>query len=430
MPCHPARARRLLSSGRARVHRLAPFVIRLVDREVAGSVVSGVEVSIDPGSKATGVSVFRTTPAGRVGLVAFEVQHRGQLIHKKTEQRSNYRRGRRSRNLRYRAPRYNNRARPEGWLAPSLRHRVDTTMSLVSRIRRWAPVTGLTQELVRFDMQKMENPEISGVQYQQGTLAGSEAREYLLAKWNRTCAYCGATDTPLNIDHIHPKAAGGSNRISNLTLACVPCNEAKGRQDLEDWCKTRFGAKNGKEVATKVMAQAKVSLKDAAAVNTTRWALWRALSATGLPVAVGSGGRTKWNRSRFAVPKTHTLDALCVGEVDGVVSYPAQVVVARATGRGTYQRTRPDKCGFPRLRLPRTKLVHGFQTGDLVRAVVPKGKHAGVHVGRVAVRSSGSFNIATTTGLIQGFNHRYCTILQRADGWGWSRQAEGIPNAV
>ena len=99
------------------------------------------------------------------------------LISKKLEQRSNYRRGRRSRNLRYRAPRFNNRTKPKGWLAPSLRHRVDTTMSLVTRLRQWAPVAGVAQELVRFDMAKMENPEITGAEYRQGTLAGYETRE-------------------------------------------------------------------------------------------------------------------------------------------------------------------------------------------------------------------------------------------------------------
>ena len=76
-------------------------------------------------------------------------------------------------------------------------------------------------------MQLMENPEISGIEYQHGTLAGCEVREYLLAKWGRKCAYCDAENTPLNIDHVHPRVKGGSNRISNLTLACIPCNRKK-----------------------------------------------------------------------------------------------------------------------------------------------------------------------------------------------------------
>jgi 5-methylcytosine-specific restriction endonuclease McrA len=418
-------------------------VIRLVDREVKDSVVTGVEVGIDPGSKATGICVFRPTPAGRVGLVSMEVQHRGHLIRKKLEQRSNYRRRRRTQNLRYRAPRFNNRTKPKGWLAPSLRHRVDTTMSVVSRLRRWAPVVAVHQELVRFDMQKMENPEITGVEYQQGTLAGYEVREYLLAKFGRACAYCGATGVPLNIEHIRPRASGGTHRVSNLTLACTTCNQAKGSLPLETWLASRFGPTEAVVIAKRVLARAKTPLKDAAAVNSTRWALYQALCGTGLPVSTGSGGRTKWNRSCFGVPKTHTLDAICVGEVVGVVSWPSQVIVAKASGRGTYQRAQPDAHGFTagHYRKPgesanpskghkqRHKSYFGLQTGDLVRAVVPNGKYAGVHVGRVAVRARGSFVVLTRAGKVET-SHKNCRRVQLSDGWSWSVQPEGVVHAA
>lgn len=76
----------------------------------------------------------------------------------------------------------------------------------------------------------MENSEISGVGYQQGTLAGYEVREFLLEKWKRTCAYCGAKDTKLEIEHIQPRSKGGSNRVSNLCLACL-FNEGLLRHD-------------------------------------------------------------------------------------------------------------------------------------------------------------------------------------------------------
>ncbi len=422
-PCQPARARKLLANGRARVHHLVPFVIRLVDREVIDSQVSGVEIGIDPGSKTTGMSVFTTNQDGRKGLVLIEIEHRGQLIHKKMEQRAGYRRRRRSSNLRYRAPRFNNRTRPKGWLAPSLKHRVDCTTAMIKRLRRWTPVTAVHQELVRFDMQKMQNPEISGVEYQQGELAGYELREYLLSKFGRMCAYCGATDTPLNIDHIHPRASGGSNRVSNLTLACIPCNQSKDHMAVEKWLASKYGADKSAVIAQKVLARAKTPLRDAAAVNSTRWALYQQLKRSGLPVFVSSGGRTKWNRSRFGMPKSHSLDALCAGTVDGILSYPDQVLVAKATGRGSYSRTRLDAYGFPRLRMPRTKSVHGFYTGDLVRASVPKGKNAGLHVGRVAVRTRGSFDIQTGHGLVTGISFKYCKVVQRSDGWGYSQKA-------
>ncbi|OKI66009.1 HNH endonuclease [Micromonospora sp. CB01531] len=417
-PCSPARARKLLASGRAVVHRHTPFVIRLKDRGVADSQVDGVELGIDPGSKVTGIAVFRADNTLRTGLFAIEVRHRGGQIRDKLTARAVFRRGRRSRNLRYRAPRFLNRRRSDGWLAPSLRHRIDNTVSWVQRLCRWAPVTGLHVERVAFDTQLMQNPNIAGVEYQHGTLHGYEVREYLLAKWGRECAYCGASGEPLNIDHIVPRSRGGSDRVSNLTLACVPCNLAKGATPVEVFLADRH------DVLARIRLQAKLPLRDAGAVSATRRAVWQALAATGLPVEVCTGGRTKWNRHQTGAPKTHSLDALHVGVLAGVQSCPGEVLVAAATGRGSYARTRCDRYGFPRLRLPRSKSVYGFQTGDLVHAVVSAGKNKGRHIGRVAVRTTGEFNIRTSHALVQGIHHRHFRLLQRADGWAYAREEE------
>ncbi len=428
MPCHPARARELLRKGRARVHKLYPFTIRLVDREVADSVVDGVSIKLDPGSRFTGLSVARVeapgakSPGAVAGLFAVEVRHRGAQIHAKMVTRAQLRRGRRSRNLRYRAPRFDNRTRPAGWLPPSTRHRVTSVESWVTRLRALAPVTSVVMELVRFDMQQMANPEISSTEYQRGTLFGFKVREYLLAKWDRRCAYCDASgvgpgSVPLNIDHIHPRAKGGTNQVSNLTLACIRCNQAKGAQDVIEFVTDPVRL-------ARITRQAKAPLRDAAAVNTTRWALHRVLSSTGLPVTVGSGGRTKWNRTRNGLPKSHTLDALCVGDIDTVTAYPARVLVATSTGRGSYARTRSDRYGFPRLRMTRRKQHFGFATGDRVRAVVPTGTKAGTYLGRVAVRASGRFNITTRLATIQGIHHRHVRLLTRADGWSYTYEKE------
>jgi len=288
-------------------------------------------------------------------------------------------------------------------------------MSWTERLTRLAPITAIAQELVRFDMQQVENPEISGVEYQQGTLAGYETREYLLEKWDRECAYCGAKDTPLHIEHVHPQAKGGSNRISNLTLACEPCNKKKGAQDVRV-----FLAKDQKRLE-RILAQAKRPLNDAAAVNTTRWSLFNALQATDIPVTIGSGGRTKFNRVRLEIPKSHALDAACVGATEAVTDWQKPTLVIRATGRGSYQRTRLDAYGFPRGYLTRKKRIKGFQTGDMIIATVPTGKKAGIHSGRVAVCARGSFNIHTAQGVVQGISHRHCKIVQRADGYGYSQ---------
>lgn len=423
MPCSEKRARLLLERGRARVHRMVPFTIRLVDRLQVDSILQPLRVKLDPGSKTTGIALVReretvdadTGEIIRTLAVAMllELQHRGHAIRDALTSRRAFRRRRRGK-LRYRAPRFLNRTRPEDWLAPSLQHRVDTVLAWVLRLMRLSPVTALSQELVRFDMQAMQNPGISGVEYQQGTLAGYEVREYLLEKWGRKCVYCGAENTPLEIDHIHPRSKGGSDRDSNLTIACHDCNQQKGNIPVE-----QFLAKQPERVR-KIMAQAKAPLRDAAAVNSTRWALYQRLKATGMGVEAGTGGRTKWNRHQFNIPKAHCLDAACVGQVDEIVNWQQPVLSIKATGRGSYQRTRLTKYGFPRGYLTRSKSAFGFQTGDLVKAVVTTGKKAGTYLGRVAIRASGSFNIQTGNRLIQGIHQRFCTLIQRADGYGYS----------
>lgn len=427
MPCTEKRARLLLARGRARVHRLVPMVIRLTDRTADSCAFQLLRLKLDPGSKTTGFALVRDTQVidkqtGEVQTAAvvlnlMELVHRGKQISEALTARRQMRRRRRSQ-LRHRAPRFLNRGNQQrGWLAPSLQHRVDTCMAWVQRIQRWAPVTALSSELVRFDMQALQNPEISGVEYQQGTLFGYELREYLLEKWHRQCAYCDAKDVPLQIEHIRPKAQGGSDRVSNLTLACQCCNQKKAAHSIED-----FLAKDKKRLA-KILADAKTPLRDAAAVNATRWALANTLQATGLPVELASGGQTKFNRCTLGISKTHALDAACVGTLQVLQNWQRPTLTLKATGRGSYQRTRLNKFGFPRGYLLRTKRVHGFGTGDLVRAEVPSGVKAGTYTGRVAIRASGSFNIQThqdgKSVVVQGISHKHCRVIQRADGYGY-----------
>lgn len=396
------------------MHRMYPFTIRLKDR--VGGEMQPMSLKFDPGSKTTGIAVSREDEEETHPLWLGELKHRGDQIRKSLEQRSNYRRRRRSANLRYRASRFDNRPKPKGWLAPSLQHRVDNIFSWTKRLLSWCPITRIAMELVKFDTQKMQLPDISGVEYQQGTLAGYELREYLLEKWGRKCAYCGKEGVPLQVEHIKCKALGGSSRVSNLTLACEPCNQKKGKLPVEKFLRKK------PEVLKKILAQAKAPLKDAAAVNSTRWTLFNTLKTFGLSVETGSGGLTKWNRSRLSIQKTHALDALCVGQVKTVVGWQQPTLSIKATGRGSYQRTRVTADGFPRGYLMRTKSVHGFRTGDMVVAVVPKGKNAGRHFGRVAVRISGSFDIHTLGGAVQGISHKYCYLRMRSDGYGYQKQ--------
>ena len=414
MPCGPARARKLLKAGRARVHKLQPFTIRIVDRSLADSVVQKVVVKVDPGSKETGIAVVREDEEETHHALYFiNLKHRGAAIRDALTSRRQLRRGRRSRNLRYRAPRFLNRSKPKGWLPPSLQHRVDTTLSWVNRLRRLAPVSGIAQELVKFDTQLMQNPDISGVEYQHGELAGYELKELLLEKFDRKCVYCGKSGVPLNVEHIVPKARGGSNRLSNLAIACVECNQKKGAKPIEEFLKGK------PELLARVRKQLKTPLRDAASVNATRWALFEALRATGLPIRTGSGALTKFNRHCFGVPKEHWFDALCVGRINGV-SYDScmKVLNVSCTGRGQYKRTRTDKFGFPICHFMRTKRPHGVGLGDLVRMTVQKGKHPGIWTGRAFPSNDGSVVLILPEFRIKG-RARNCSILSLSDGYGY-----------
>jgi 5-methylcytosine-specific restriction endonuclease McrA len=411
-PVHPGEARYLLNAGKAAVLKRYPFTI-LLKYPVDTQEIQPLRVKIDPGSRTTGIAVVNEC-SGKV-VFAAELSHRGQAIRDALLSRRGVRRGRRARHTRYRKPRFHNRTRPKGWLAPSLMSRVENVLTWVKRLQWVCPIEAISQELVRFDLQQMENPEVAGVQYQQGTLAGYETREYLLEKWGRTCAYCGKEHVPFQIEHIVPRAKGGSDRISNLTLSCEKCNTAKGTQDIAVFLKKK------PEVLKRILAQAKAPLKDAAAVNATRWKLFECLKGVGLPVECGSGGMTKFNRVTRDLEKAHWVDAACVGKSTPVVLDTRGVVPLRikATGRQNRQMCSMDTYGFPRTGPKQAVLVKGFCTGDIVRAVVTSGVKIGTYVGKVAVRATGSFNITTLERRVQGISHRFCTVLHHCDGYSY-----------
>ncbi len=408
MPCHPARARELLRKGKARVFKRYPFTLIFTERK--GGSIQPVAFKVDPGSQRTGIALVADFKRGKRVIWAAVLEHRGQQIKAALETRRALRHSRRSRHTRYRPARFSNRHTDKGYLPPSLQSRVDNVWTWVSRLNRSCSISSISQELVKFDTQLMQNAEISGVEYQQGELQGFEIREYLLEKWWRKCAYCGKKGVPLEIEHITPKSRGGSNRVSNLTLACHECNQTKGSQTAAE-----FGH-------PEIQKQARFPLKDAAAVNTTRWALYNRLQTMGLPVKIGTGGRTKFNRVTQDYPKAHWIDAACVGE-SGASIYlnPEQAYLhIKATGHGSRQMCRTDKYGFPTRHRLRQKQHFGFQTGNIVKAIVLAGKYTGRHVGRVACRATGSFDITTTTGKVT-VSHKHIQTIHHADGYSYQK---------
>jgi hypothetical protein len=173
-PVHPGRARHLLNRGRASVLRRYPFTLILKDGEPTEEP-EPLRLKIVPGSQTTGLAVVNDA-SGQV-VWAAELTHRGQQVKARLDQRRMCRRSRLQRHTRYRPPRFLNRRRRAGWLPPSLESRIANVITWVHRLRRWCPIGALSLALVKFDTQKLEHPEISGVEYQQGTLEGYEVRE-------------------------------------------------------------------------------------------------------------------------------------------------------------------------------------------------------------------------------------------------------------
>lgn len=405
-PCHPARARKLLKQGKAKIFKKYPFTI-ILEKEVHEENKDEYRLKIDYGSRHTGLAILKNNKEV-IGLA--QIEHRTN-IKEKLDTRRAHRRFRRNK-LRYRKPRFSNRKRKEGWMPPSLQSRVDNIQAWVSKFQKLVPLTHISYENVKFDTQLMQNAEISGIEYQQGTLQGYETREYLLEKFNRKCCYCSKQNVPLEIEHIIPKSRGGSNKIDNLCIACRPCNQDKGSKTAEE-----FGYPN-------IQKQVKKSLKDCAILNATRWKVYELLTNTGLEVECGTGARTKMNRIKLNLPKDHHYDAVCIGKStpEEIIFKTDNILYIKALGRGIYSRTTLNKHGFPRAYLPRQKYFFNFQSGDMVKAIVPKGKYKGTWFGSVACRSSGSFNINLKNGRIQGINHKYCQIIQRFDGYKYIRK--------
>jgi len=387
-PCHPAVARRLLRNGEASVYKRYPFTI-ILKRKAADVKTTDYTLSIDPGSKCTGMAI---TDSENNIVACFELHHRGSAIKKGLTDRAGYRHSRRTRKLRHRPARWQNRSRKapvltengwkyqsfgqssKDWVAPSLMSRVFNIHTWTRRLCSIYPISRLAVEHVKFDTQLMENPEISGVEYQHGTLFEAEVWEYLLEKFGRKCYYCGAKDVPLEKEHILPKAKGGTNRVSNLTVSCHECNIKKGNRhpnDIED--------DFGKRVQSALKA-AKKPLKDAQAVNTIRWKIVETLKATGLPVTYGTGGKTKWHRKQACLPKTHYYDAACITGVPNSTTLHS-VLAIHAVGYGhrrnlgEYQ-TKQKAPGF---KSPYTRIEHagGFQKLDIVEITTKNRRYIG-----------------------------------------------------
>ena len=229
MPCTPTKARHLIKSKRAKVKKLFPFTIQLLfDCE---NVVQDLTLGVDTGFKHIGFSVVSAKKEFISGTLNLDGKTSERLIEKKM-----YRRNRRIK-LWYREPRFSNRKITEGWLPPSVERRYQTHVRLINLIKEILPITKLNIELTNFDIQKLENPLISGVSYQQGSKFGYQnTRIYLMAREHGLCQLCHKPFVKGNLSHIHhckPKSEAGSNRPKNLALLHEKCHIKLHKQKLK-----------------------------------------------------------------------------------------------------------------------------------------------------------------------------------------------------
>ena len=287
MPCKPAKARHLLRDKKAEVVSRKPFTIRLLfDCE---NQTQSIVLGIDSGFSFVGFSA----KTDKQELIAGVLKLRWD-VSKRIQDKAMYRRTRRNK-LWHRKPRFMNRNIPKGWLAPSIEHKVQTHLQLVRKLKSILPLTKIIVEVANFDTQKMQNPKISGIEYQQGELQGYEIREYLLEKFHRTCVYCKKKDIPLQIEHIIPKSRGGSSRVSNLATSCKKCNQKKGTMTASE-----FGF-------PELEKQCKVSLKATPFMNVVRSRI-----ADILECETTYGYITKHNRIKANIEKSHANDAFVI----------------------------------------------------------------------------------------------------------------------
>ena len=288
MPTTQQKARKLLKSGKAKIYKREPFTIQLLVQ--TGESKQEINLGVDAGSKFVGLSA--TTE--KMELFSAEYKLRNDIVDLISIRRQN-RRTRRNR-LRYRQARFQNRKKNKGWLAPSVQHKIDSHINIVNMIHSILPIYKIIVETASFDIQKIQNPEINGKEYQEGNQLGFwNVREYVLFRDGHNCQHCKgkSKDKILNVHHIESRKVGG-NSPNNLVTLCKTChdNHHKGRIDLK--------IKRGQ------------SFKDATFMGIMRWSLYNQLKAKYSNVSMTYGYITKNTRIENGLEKSHRVDARCI----------------------------------------------------------------------------------------------------------------------
>ena len=385
MPCNPVKARILLKQGKAKVVRREPFTIQLLYG--SSGYKQTVTLGVDAGSKHIGLSASTKQKE----LYSAEVELRTDIVELLSTRRE-LRRGRRSRNTRYRPARFDNRTKSEGWLAPSVLNRLNAHLSVISKVHQILPISKIVVETASFDIQKLKNSDIQGTEYQQGEQLGFwNVREYILFRDGHECQHCHgkSKDKVLNVHHLESRKIGG-DAPNNLITLCETCHKA-------------YHA--GKIKLTQKRGQ---SFRAEAFMEIMRWTLLDKLKAIYLNVSNTYGYITKNNRIRLGLPKEHYVDAYCIAEnlsAKRLTYYWYQKQVRKHNRQ--IHKVQYSKGGV-RKRNQSSYVVSGFRLFDKVRC---KGE-TGFIFGR---RTSGSFLVKGLDGkqLSAGISYKKLKLIEK-----------------
>lgn len=308
MPCSQRKARILLKQNKAKIYKYNPFTIQLTI--ATGETKQDCHIGVDTGSKHIGLAV---TSEDKV-LFKAEVELR-QDVKSNLDTRRIYRRDRRNRKTRYRKPRFLNRKRSEKWLPPSLQNRINHTFRWIDELCKLVPNPKLHIEVGKFDTAKMINPDIQGVDYQQGQTYGFyDERYFVFARDNYTCQCCGKSkDKVLQTHHIIYRSNGGSNRVDNLITVCTDCHTYENHQKggvLYKWQEQHKKVKQYKEPPF---------------MNTLRKRIFKKYPEA----EIAYGSITTPKRKETGLDKTHYNDAIVISGVKTIKENPDKWLLIR-----------------------------------------------------------------------------------------------------
>ena len=386
MPCKPRKARKLLKEKKAKVVNRTPFTIQLLYG--SSGYKQPVNLGVDAGSRCVGLSA--TTANKELFKATVELR---QDIPKLLKNRKILRRSRRSRKLRYRPARFNNRGK-KGKLAPIIQHKIDSHITIIKRICSIIPVQNIIVETAEFDTHKLKNPNIQGIEYQNGEKKGYyNVKQAVLSRDKYTCQICKEKQKKLEVHHILPKSQGGSNRMDNLVTLCNECHHKVHNGELE------FNRKIPK-------------FNHASHMNIMRKRLIELLKEEFENVYETFGYLTKYAREKLGIIKSHCNDAFIISHnLEAEQSNIEYLFKKVRRHNRQIHKAKPSK-GGKRIKNQSPYIVNGFRRYDKVM-------YNGVECFITGKRSSGYFQLKKYDGTVisQGTNSKKLKLLEPIKGW-------------